>query len=38
VSIIVLLRTMRVFRIIWIFKNFNVMSMNNFIGRLVVRA
>eukprot|EP00197_Chlamydomonas_leiostraca_P011145 CAMPEP_0202859122 /NCGR_PEP_ID=MMETSP1391-20130828/1378_1 /ASSEMBLY_ACC=CAM_ASM_000867 /TAXON_ID=1034604 /ORGANISM="Chlamydomonas leiostraca, Strain SAG 11-49" /LENGTH=803 /DNA_ID=CAMNT_0049538131 /DNA_START=139 /DNA_END=2550 /DNA_ORIENTATION=+ len=33
VSIIVLMRTMRIFRIIWIFKNFNVLSVNTVIGR-----
>jgi hypothetical protein len=32
----VLLRTMRIFRIFWIFKNFNVLSVNTIIGRLMV--
>ncbi|KAL6756171.1 hypothetical protein V8C86DRAFT_2654456 [Haematococcus lacustris] len=35
VSVIVLLRTTRIFRIIWIFKNFNVLSINTIIGRLM---
>lgn len=35
-SIIVILRTMRIFRIFWIFKNFNVLSVDTVIGRLMV--
>jgi hypothetical protein len=37
-SLVVALRLLRVFRIIWIFKNFNVLSINTVLGRLQVRV
>ncbi|KAG2501915.1 hypothetical protein HYH03_000413 [Edaphochlamys debaryana] len=33
-SIVVMLRMLRVFRILWIFKNFNVLSVGTILGRL----
>ncbi|KXZ52320.1 hypothetical protein GPECTOR_10g952 [Gonium pectorale] len=33
-SIVVMLRLLRVFRILWIFKNFNVLSVSTVLGRL----
>lgn len=38
VSLIVLLRALRIFRIIWIVKNFNVLTLGTLLGKLQVRT
>ncbi len=35
-SLVVMLRMLRFFRILWIFKNFNVLSISTVLGRLQV--
>lgn len=37
-SLVVMLRLLRIFRILWIFKNFNVLSISTVLGRLQVSA
>ncbi len=36
-DIVLLLRTTRIFRIFWIFKNFNILSSHTFLSKLMVR-
>lgn len=37
-SLIVMLRLLRIFRILWIFKNFNVLSISTVLGKIQVRS